>query len=156
MRMKYTRIFLFTMCCFLLSFCTTLKDGKSTIKQGVFGRVLWVEGNMMPSPDRPQAKEGTPVVRTVYIYELTKLGDTEGEAPLFSGVKSKLIAKVATNKAGYYQCELAPGRYSIFTGEEGGQFFASLFEGDGAIASFEVKQGEVLTYPIQVNYKAAY
>lgn len=154
--MKYTRIFLFTLLSLSLGFCTTIKDGKSTIKQGVFGRVLWLQGNLMPSPDRPPAKNETPAVRTVYIHELTKLSDAEGEAPLFSKINSSLVAKVKTNQDGYFQCKLKPGKYSIFTQEEDGKFFASLFEGDGSIASFEVKEGEVTTYHISVNYKAAY
>lgn len=110
----------------------------------------------MPSPDRPQAKNETPAVRTVYIHELTKLSDAEGEAPLFAKINSSLVAKVKTNQDGYFQYKLKPGKYSIFTQEEDGKFFASLFEGDGSIASFEVKEGEVTTYHISVNYKAAY
>ena len=81
--MKYTRIFLFAILCFSLSFCTTIKDGKATVKQGVFGKVLWLEGNLMPSPYRPPAKGGAPALRTIYIYELTKINDVEGEAPLY-------------------------------------------------------------------------
>lgn len=154
--MKYTRIFLFTMLCCSLGFCTTIKNGKSTIKEGVFGRVLWLQGNFMPSPDKPQQKNGTPAQRTVYIYQLTKLSDAEGEAPLFSKINKTLVAKVKTNQDGYFQCKLLPGKYSIFTLEEDGKFFANIFEGDGSIASFEVKEGKVTTYDIKVNYKAAF
>ncbi len=154
--MKYTRIFLFGMLCCLLSFCSSIKDGKSTIKQGIFGKVTWMEGNFMPSPDRQVAKESTPALRTVYIYALTKLSEAEGEAPLFSKINTVLVAKVKTNKEGYFQCKLAPGNYSIFTLEEGNKFFANLFEGDGSITPFEVKEGEVTRYDINVNYKAAF
>ncbi len=154
--MKYTRLFLFALLSILLSFCTTVRGGKSTIKQGVFGRVLWLEGNFMPSPDKPQSKGGVPVLRSIYIYEITKLSDVTGEAPLFSKINTALVAKVKSNNDGYFQCKLKLGRYSIFTLEEDGKFFANLFEGDGAIASFEVKEGEVVTYDIRINHKAAY
>ncbi len=154
--MKSTRLFLFALLSISLSFCTTIRDGKSTIKQGVFGKVLWLEGNFMPSPDKPKAGGGVPAPRTVYIYELTKLTDAEGEAPLFTKINKSLIAKAKTNKDGFFQCKLKPGKYSVFTLEEEGKFFASLFEGDGSIASFEVKEGEVTTYDIHINYKAAY
>ena len=113
--MKYTRIFLLAIFSCSLSFCSSIKDGKSSIKQGVFGRVLWMQGNFMPSPDRPQRKESTPALRTVYIYKLTKLSQTEGESPLFSKISTVLVAKVKTNIEGYFQCKLAPGKYSIFT-----------------------------------------
>lgn len=154
--MNYTRLFLFALLSVSLSFCTTIRDGKSTIKQGVFGKVLWLEGNFMPSPDKPKARAGAPALRTVYIYELTKLNDVEGEAPLFDKINKSVIAKAKTNKEGLFQCKLKPGKYSIFTLEEDGKFFANLFEGDGSVASFEVKEGEVTSYDINVNYKAAY
>lgn len=154
--MKYTRLFLFAMLCFLLSYCSSIKDGKSTIKQGVFGKVTWMQGNFMPSPERSQAKESTPALRTIYIYSLTKLSKIEGEAPLFSKVKTRLIAKVKTNKDGYFQCKLAPGKYSVFTLEEEGKFFANLFDGEGNITPFEIKEEQVTRYDIHVNYKAAF
>lgn len=151
--MKYIGTFLLIM---LGVSCTTIKEGQSTIKQGVFGRVLWMEGNFMPSPDKPKPTVDMPAHRTIYIYTLTKLSETEGESPLFSRINSKLIAKVKTNKEGYFQCKLAPGKYSIFTLEEGGLFFANLFDGEGTITPFEVTKGSVTTYNISINYKAAF
>ena len=140
----------------MLSFCSSVKNDKVSIKQGVSGRVIWMEGNFMPSPDRAPDRVGKPAVRTVYIYKETKLAQTEGEAPLFSKIEGDLIAKVKTNKEGYFQCKLSPGKYSIFTLEEDRKFFANLFDGDGNIASFEVKTNEVTKYNISVNYKAAF
>ena len=154
--MKYTRLFLFTMLCCSLSFCASVKDGQASIKQGIFGRVLWQQGNFMPSPDRPQQKGSVPAVRIVYIYKLTKLSETVGESPLFSKINTQLVAKVNTNKEGYFQCKLTPGKYSIFTLEEDGKFFANLFDGDGNVAPVEVKVGEITKYDINVNYKAAF
>ena len=151
--MNYTRTLLLVM----LSFsCTTIKDGKSSIKLGVFGRVLWMEGNFMPSPDRTQSKVSTPAHRTIYIYKLIKLSEVEGESPLFSRINGKLIAKTKTNKEGYFQCKLTPGKYSIFTVEEDGLFFANLFDGEGNINPFEVKADEVTRVDININYKAAF
>ena len=154
--MKYTTIFLFTMFSCLLSFCSSIKDGKTTIKQGVFGKVLWTQGNHMPSPDKPAPKNGIPAIRTIYIYSLTKLSQTEGQAPLFSKINTTLAAKVKTDKNGFYQCKLKPGSYSVFTLEDDGHYFANLFDGNGNIASFEVMANKVTTYDIRINYKAAY
>ena len=142
--------------CFSFSFCSSVKDGKPSIKQGVFGRVLWLQGNFMPSPDRPQQNGGKATLRTVYIYQLTKFSETIGESPLFSKINTHLVAKVSTNKEGYFQCKLAPGMYSIFTLEEDGKFFASLSDGDGNVAPLEIKVGEITKYDINVNYKAAF
>ena len=154
--MKYTRIFLLAIFSCSLSFCSSIKDGKSSIKQGVFGRVLWMQGNFMPSPDRPQHNGGKPALRTIYIYPHAKVSETDGESPLFSKINKALVAQLKTNKEGYFQCNLPPGKYSIFTLEEHGKFFANLFDGEGNITPFEVKEGEVTRYDISINYKAAF
>jgi len=154
--MKYTRLFLFAMLCCSFTFCSSVKDGQATIKQGVFGRIRWQQGNFMPSPDRPHQSAGVPAAREIYIYQVTKFSETTGESPLFSKIHTKLVAKVKTNKEGYFQCKLAPGRYSIFTLEEDGRFFASISEGDGSIMPFYVKANEVATVNININYKAAF
>ncbi len=154
--MKYTRLFLFAMLCCSFSFCSSVKDGKSSIHQGVFGKVIWLQGNFMPSPDRQSTKNGSAAQRTIYIYSLTKFGETQGESPLFLTINTPLVAKVKTNKEGYFQCKLAPGRYSIFTLEEDGKFFANISDGEGNITPFEVKVGEVTTNDISINYKAAF
>jgi hypothetical protein len=154
--MKYTIIFLFALSSLSLASCLIIKDGKPTIKQGVFGRVLWLQGNVMPSPDAPNRGTGKPAERSLQIYEITKLDQVEGQAPLFTKVKTKLVATTKTDKEGYFQCRLKPGKYSIFTVEEEGKLFANLFEGNGEITPFEVKANEVVTYHITINHKAFY
>ena len=115
--MKYTILFLFAINTFLWSSCAVIKDDKPTISQGVFGRVLFLQGNQMPSPDKKNTG-GNPVIRKILIYELTKLNEMEGQSPLFKKVKSKLVATVTSNSEGYFQCKLPTGKYSIFTEEE--------------------------------------
>ena len=153
--MRYT-----TICLFLLSTifgsCSMKKNAAPTIQQGVSGRVLWLEGNQMPSIGTATKTGPAPVSRTVHIYQLTNNTQIEGQMPLFDAVKTKLVAKVKTDKDGYFQCPLLPGRYSIFTVEEGGKLFASLGDGDGNITPFEVKANEVTKFDININYKAAY
>lgn len=139
-----------------LASCLTIKDGKPTIKQGVYGRVLWLQGNVMPSPDAPNRGSGKPAERTLHIYEITRLNEADGQAPLFTSVPTKLVATTKTNSEGYFQCKLKPGKYSIFTVEEDGKLFANLFEGNGEITPFEVKANEVVTYHITINHKAFY
>jgi hypothetical protein len=154
--MKTKLIFLCALVIFAMSSCSVVKDGKPTIKQGVYGRVLWLEGNVMPSTDGKSTNAGIPARRTINVYKTTHLNETVGQSPLFDQIKTALVATVKTDANGNFQCELPVGKYAIFTVEEGNQFFANLFDGDGAIAPFEVKAGQLTNYSIQINYKAFY
>jgi hypothetical protein len=154
--MKYTRLFLFILSILLLNSCAVVKDGKPSIVQGVFGQVREVRGNQMPSPDVKVSGGGVPVLRTVQIYQLTHIKNTEGQSPLFTSVKTVLVGSVKTDKSGYFQCKLPAGKYSIFTKEEDGKLFASLSAGDGQLTPFEVKENEITRYDIMINHRAAY
>ncbi len=154
--MKYTTIILFTIITFAISSCSIAKNDKSSIKQGVSGKVLWKQGNSMPSPGAIKPNNGSPIERTIQIYEVAKFSDAEGESPLFKNLRTKLVATVKSTADGYFQCKLPVGTYSIFTVEEGNQLFASLSNGQGEVASFEVRENEVTNYDIVVNYKAFY
>lgn len=154
--MKYTTISLLVIISFTLSSCGSVRDGHYSIKQGVFGKVVWVQGNMMPSPDLPTSGNGKPARRTIKIYKHATFNQVNGEAPLFESIKTKLIRTVKSDENGYYQAKLLPGKYSIFTLEEDGKLFANLFDGEGLISAFEVKFDEVVTFDIKINYKAHY
>ena len=154
--MKYTLLFLLVTNSFLMISCGGVKNGKTTIKQGVFGQVVWVQGNMMPSPDFPLRGSGKPVRRMIRIYELTNVSQVDGDAPLYSSVKSTLLLTVKSDKNGHYQAKLLPGKYSIFTVEDDGKLFANSFNEKGMINSVEVKMDEVTVFNININYKAYY
>ena len=136
--------------------CSLQKEGLPKIKQGFFGTVTWVEGNMMPSPDAPKSTGARTVEREIRIYEVVTFKQVQGEAPLFSGVEGKLVKTVKSNAKGFFECELPIGIYSIFTVEEGGKLFANNFDGNGQINSIAVTQGGIVKMDIQINYKAAY
>lgn len=144
--------------CLLASFmsCSVQKEGTSKIKQGAYGYVTWLEGNMMPSPDAPKSNGKKGVEREIQIYEVVTFKDVEGEAPLFTKVKAKLVKTVKSNAKGFYECELPVGRYSIFTVEEDTKLFANNSDGDGKINSIEIEQGKAVQLDMQINYKAAY
>lgn len=154
--MKDTRIFLLVILSAHLICCAGIKNGQSTIQEGISGRVMWLSGNVMPSPDKPAVHKPVPVSRVVCIYEQTPLTAAEGEAPLFKKINRKLIARVKADKKGYFQCTLPAGRYSVFTVEPDGRLFANLFDGDGHIHVVEVKSGAVASIEIQINYNAFY
>lgn len=124
------------------------------VTQGLQGTVYWSEGNMMPGPGKDhQSKKG--VEREVYVYKAVKSADTEREEQLFSTVNSELVGKVKTDDNGKFVISLAPGKYSVFTKEEGG-LFASIFDGEGYINPVVVESNEVTEITIDINYKAAY
>jgi hypothetical protein len=92
----------------------------------------------------------------IKIYRQTNLNQVIGESPLFKLVNTKLVKTVKTDENGFYQAKLSPGKYSIFTVEEGDQLFANSFNSEGLISTFEVKVNEVINFNIMINYKAFY
>ncbi len=141
---------------FLLMSCTLQNNARPSIKQGVYGYVYWVQGNMMPSPDEPKANGGRAVEKQINIYKVATFKDVEGQAPLFTKINAQLVKAIKSNSKGFYQCELPPGKYSIFTIEEKNSFFANSFNGEGEINTVEIVAGQKVKLDINVNYKAAY
>ncbi len=137
--------------------CVTTSS--STGQQGISGQVFWLEGNLMPSiGDTSYVKKaaGSPVQRTLYIYEpttLSKLTKAKGSEILYSEIRSSLVKKIKTNDDGTFRVELPPGRYSVFTLEEKG-FFANVFDGEGIINPVTVEDGIFTDLQIKINYKA--
>lgn len=154
--MTYTKKLSILCLSVLIMSCSLQKGGTSKIKQGIYGTVTWLQGNMMPSPDEPRATNGNPIARTLNIYEVVTFKEVEGQAPLFNSVKGKLIKSVKSNNKGFYECELPAGTYSVFTVEPEGGFFANSFDGNGQINAITVGQNEIIKLDILVNYKAAY
>lgn len=154
--MTSTKKMLFVCLVIILTGCATKKEGMPKIKQGVFGTLNWIEGNMMPSPDEPKAKAHKVVTRELQVYEVVTFKDVEGEAPLFTKVKGRLIKTIKSNANGFYECELAVGEYSVFTVEPDGKLFANNFDGSGKINSINVLPESTIKLDIQINYKAAY
>lgn len=146
-----------TFCLMLLIMsCTLQKEGIPKIKTGIYGSITWLQGNMMPSPDEPNAANGNPIARTINIYEVVTFDDVQGEAPLFMAIKRKLVKTVKANSKGFYECELPAGVYSVFTVEPDGSFFANSFDGNGQINAVKIEQNRLSKLDIQINYKAAY
>lgn len=124
------------------------------IKQGISGKVYLKTGNAMPSPGRKMV-EGTPVVRTVLIYELTRRTDAIANGTLFSHLKTKLIAKTQSDTTGHYAIALPTGKYSVFVAVDGG-LFANLFDDKGNINMVEVKKDSISKRDIVINNLAVY
>ena len=126
--------------------------------QGITGTITWIEGNLMPrisesGDDAPKKSEG--IQRNLEVYPLVKISDMKMEEGLFVSLAVKPIAQVETDADGKYSLQLAPGKYSVFTVEEGG-LFANIFDGEGNAMPVTVKEGEWTLVDIQINYKAVY
>lgn len=131
-----------------------------SVDQGIWGQVLFWEGDFMPG-----AVTGTktPVVRAIYIHEATtsdQVTETEPYSTFYSYVDTPLVQIVYSDENGYFQAQLAPGKYSIFVDEEEG-LYASRFERDIAtgtdtIFPVTVKENDLGTLNIDITYASAY
>ena len=126
--------------------------------QGVQGKVMWLEGNMMPSyGEKKKAVEnnGKPVVREIYFCQPTKMNELENDGTIFQDVAERMFRVVSSDENGKYSINLPVGKYSVFTKEKTG-FFANSFDGEGNINVVEVKEGEMTELDIQINYAATF
>lgn len=140
---------------FLISSCVVQKD-PCTRGCGITGRVYWLEGNLMPAPERGRHPEKVPAKRLVVIRDLTSTDEVNtSDAPLFTELSSREVAKVWTDASGYFKICLAPGIYSVFTKEEQG-YFANRFDDKGQIQAVEVEKGRFTDMTIDIDYKAYY
>lgn len=127
------------------------------ITQGVYGRVFWVSGNQMPSPNNKgkNAQAGAPISREIWVYPLTQSNQLNKNGKLYQVPVDAPLAKVTADKDGCFQLSLAAGKYSVFTLEKEG-LFANIFDGKGNVNPVEVKSKNISEVNININYKAVY
>ena len=141
----------------VILFLTTLSFAqKKKVTQGINGKVLWKAGNLMPGLGVKPSK-GSPVVREIYIYELTSDKQTEAaeEAGFYRKINSKLVKKVKSDKKGLFSVLLPPGYYSLFSKEEKG-FYANLFDDAMNINPVQIRKGKWDTFELVIDYAAVY
>lgn len=122
-----------------------------TITQGIWGDVWFWEGDFMLGSGTGTI---TPVVRTVYAYELTDWSqvDATPSPEFFSAIHSRLVDSTESDAAGFFQMTLAPGRYSIFVREDSA-YFANGDDGQ-YIFPETVVVDSVTRVRIDIDYKA--
>lgn len=108
----------------------------------------------MPSPGRPQSK-GRGVSRDIYIYEPTTTAQTEGNAPLFDRIKTRLVAQTKSDSTGHYSIKLPAGKYSVFISNDT-SFFAAESDGKGLLNLVEIAANKVTPKNFTLNSGAAY
>ena len=148
-------IFLALLFTLLLGSITALKPA-GIKKQGIEGYLYKVSGNQMPSPDiKPAAPKG--IKGSLHIYELTNISQAarkEG-SPFYTSVTTRLIKKIQTNSKGYFNVQLAPGKYSIFIKKDT-VLYANRFDGQNNIAPVEVKAGKMTRVELKMDFDAVY
>lgn len=145
--------------CLLIAGCIAQPSQKlqKKIKQGVTGKVIWLEGNLMPTigDTNTKAREGRPVVREIHVYKLINVKETQSQDGFFTKIKGNLIKKSLSDESGHFSIQLPIGEYSIFIKEEQG-LYANLFDGSNNINPVVVNKDKVTEITIKVDYKAMY
>lgn len=126
-----------------------------SINEGIAGRVLWREGNFMPTIDGGDQGKSIGISREILIFELTNINQVTQRDEFFTDIKSRLIKSVTSNPDGIFEVAIEPGTYSVFTKEEGG-LFANIYDGENNIFPVTVDSGKVTGVTIVIDYKAAY
>ena len=135
------------------SSCYSLKP-ESNVKQGLSGYIYAIRGNQMPGPGRPQSK-GRGVSRYLLIYEPTTIKSTRGDRPIFTHIKTRLIARAKSDSTGYYAIKLPAGKYSVFIGE-GKNFFAAESNDNGMINAVEITDKTISHKDFTITLGATY
>jgi hypothetical protein len=129
---------------------------ETDVRQGILIKVIWKEGNFMPSPDQRDVPKGQPVVREMYVHSLTtQMATTQIEIPFYESIGTALQAKASSNAQGCVAFALPEGKYSIFSKEPKG-FWANMFDGQGHIFPVEVKKDALTEVEFVIDYEAAY
>ena len=154
------RILLISIIILLLTACNSSTEPddiprvqtEPTIKQGVYGIVLFWEGSFMP----PATGTKTPVERMVLIYELTSsVHDIErvGNTPFYSKINTQLIDSVKSNSKGFFECSLPVGQYSIFVWEDS-LLYSNRMDDHLNIFPFEIKKDSITELQFDITYRA--
>jgi hypothetical protein len=155
MRFQFLLLLLIAMVCNNATAQKKKPASKAIIAQGICGSIVWKEGNLMPSPDKP-TPQGTPVIRELFVYQLTNQAQvTMVEDVFYKDIKTKLIKTIKSDKNGKFCMNLPTGTYSIFSKEDKG-LFANGFDGEMNIFPVEVKAKQQTKIIFEINYKAVY
>lgn len=133
------------------------QSSRVTISQGVWGEVVFSEGNLMPGAECPSGSI-EPVRRTVLIYNETPRSKTQPgpAAGFFASVSTELVDSVVSDSRGFFEKTLPAGTYSVFV-RENSLLYANSYAMPGEIINpVKIQQGQVARHRIDINYRAAY
>jgi hypothetical protein len=136
---------------------TQANTGLVTISQGVYGTLLFREGNCMPVIDPNACKEYF-VKRKIFIYEAATESDAvpaTSYSTFYTSAGTPLVATAESNSSGFFEVSLTPGKYSIFIKEDG-KLWAKGIDDQEHIMPVTVTQGTAVQRNIVIDYKAVY
>ena len=140
----------------LLLGCSTIKkQSKAQVAQGIQGQIFEQKGNQMPQKGKPFSK-GIGYATQLYVFEPTSMQSaSQISGSIFRQPSTQLIGSYATDSLGYFKVNLAPGRYSIFVGYEGG-YYAASFNQRNELGIVQVSAGTFTPIEVIISAKASY
>ena len=147
------------------SFIPDYDENLIGISQGLYGTILFWEGDFMPTyPEYPPGGYIYPVVRDVCIFDRVLYDDVEWSyveiepgiyAYLAVDVPASLIEVVKSDDNGHFEAELAPGMYSVFVREHG-YYYANLVDNGGYVFPATVREGGTTEIEFDITYMATF
>jgi hypothetical protein len=123
---------------FLVCLVPTLM-GFCILSQGIMGFVFLEQNATMPLKRLPNQK-GLPFSTVIYVYEAANLNQLIAQEGNYAkGIQGKMIKQVRSDKAGKFKLRLAPGKYTIVLGYQGG-IYIPFFSGNTGVAFVEVSR----------------
>lgn len=128
-----------------------------SIEQGVWGNVLFWEGDFMPGGTTHRSI--TPVIREIHFFEAATEADVGPVAPydtFYYDVFTPIVAVTTSDACGFFEVALDPGTYSAFV-LEGDLYYGPLLANDGTIMKVTVPEaGGPVNFRMDIDYLAYY
>jgi hypothetical protein len=138
--------------------CEKEEDNQNKIRitEGIWGTLLQREGDCMPGGEvRPNPCKIFPVKREVWVYEYAIFDKdvvlSDDSFVFFKKVNTQFVAKTISDKEGFFELALKPGKYSVFI-KERGLLYASSGDGQGGISPVIVEPSKVSEHNLEINY----
>jgi hypothetical protein len=105
----------------------------------------------------PSKGKGAPLAARIYIYAPTQVTqlDTLMDDRFARKITSKRVATVQSDRLGFFQLQLKPGKYSIFIQFEGA-YYIPYFSGSQWVSLFEVSSKGITELYLTVYSKDSY
>jgi len=132
-----------------------LNSDHVTIHEGVWGNVLFWEGDFMPGSG--PGGMVTPVVREIHFFEAAFPEDVDRVDPydyFYYEIFTPLVAVTISDPCGFFEVDLPPGTYSAFV-KEGDLYYGARIASDGTFMKVTVPEvGGPVYYRIDMDYLA--
>jgi len=123
--------------------------------QGLIGQVFELKGNAMPQKGKPISK-GQGYATNIYVFEPTTMTSVKTlVGGLYTKPATQLLGTFPTDSTGHFSISLAPGKYSILVGYEGG-YFVPFLNQYNELAVVQVLPNLFQSMEVIINVKASY